>query len=100
MKLTTEVSSTLPLNAVLTAHPLDKDGRVIDGVSVTGGNIPANAQDVPVVLTMTGTVEHLDGIEFTAEVRPDGSSATLAPSQSMTLKKIRITVGGTYTKKF
>lgn len=100
MKLTTEVSSTLPLNAVLTAHPLDKDGRVIDGVSVTGGNIPANAQDVPVELTMTGTVEHLDGIEFTAEVRPDGSSATLAPSQSMTLKKIRITVGGTYTKKF
>ena len=53
-----------------------------------------------VELTMTGTVEHLDGIEFTAEVRPDGSSATLAPSQSMTLKKIRITVGGTYTKKF
>ena len=29
MKLTTEVSSTLPLNAVLTAHPLDKDGRVM-----------------------------------------------------------------------
>ena len=27
-------------------------------------------------------------------------TATLAPSQSMTLKKIRITVGGTYTKKF
>ncbi len=46
MKLTTEVSSRCRSTQVLTAHPLDKDGRVIDGVSVTRQH-PANAQDVP-----------------------------------------------------
>lgn len=100
LKLTTEVTSTLPIGAVLTAHPLDKEGCIINGVSVTGGNIPANAKDVPIELTITGEIEHLDGVEFTAEVRPDGSNTVLAPSQTITLSKIRVTVSGKYTKEF
>ncbi|MEE1022852.1 MAG: hypothetical protein U0L83_06955 [Muribaculaceae bacterium] len=100
MKLTTEVTSTLPLNAVLTAHPIDKDGHLVSGVSVEGGVIPANAAGVPVTLTVTGEVRHLDGIEFTAEVRPDGTSTVLRPSQTIRLDKIRVNVSGSYTKEF
>ncbi len=101
MKLTTEVSSTLPLNAVLTAHPLDKDGRVIDGVSVTGGNIPANAQDV----ARGAYRDRHRGASRRHRVHGGSASRRLvghprAFAEHLTLKKIRITVGGTYTKKF
>lgn len=100
LKVDADVTSTIPLNAILTAYPLDKQGHAINGVSVAGGNLPAGCTDHHIQLTITGPISHLDGVDFTAEVRPDGSGQTLAPSQQITLKNIRITVGGSYIKKF
>lgn len=100
LNIKTIVTSTIPLNAKLTAHPIDAEGKVINDVSVTGGDIPANATDQPIELNISGEVTHLDGIEFTAEVRPDGKAGTLAPSQNITLKNIKVNVSGKYLKKF
>lgn len=100
MVLACSASSTLPLNATLTAHPLDKDGHIINNVSVEGATLPANADNHDLRLNITGEIRHLDGVEFTATVRPDGSEAVLEPGMTITLKNIRVTVNGNYTTDF
>lgn len=100
LSLSTNVTSALPLSAKLTAHPIDTDGNIISTVSVKGADIPAGCKDLPITIEITGTVEHLDGVTFTAEVRADGTGEPLAPAQTITLKNIRATVSGKYTKEF
>jgi hypothetical protein len=47
---------------------------------------------------MTGTVTHLDGIEYVA-VLNSGSEEALTPKQTITLKNIKAKVSGNYTKE-
>lgn len=99
LEITTEITSTLPLDAVITGYPIDKSGNQISGVSIEGAVIPSGATDYPVTIRITGEVKHLDGITFTATVKPGANDEALSPSQTLTLKKVRAKVTGNYTKE-
>lgn len=99
LEITTEITSTLPLEAVITGYPIDKFGNQISGVSIEGAVIPSGATDYPVTIRITGEVKHLDGITFTATVKPGANDEALSPSQTLTLKKVRAKVTGNYTKE-
>lgn len=92
-----DVTSTIPMNATLTAYPIDKDGRTIASAKAET-TIPANAKDNHIVIKMQGPIKDLDGITFTARLTP-GSEEALAPSQTITLKNLKATVSGHYTLK-
>lgn len=100
LDVSANVTSTIPLNAKLEIHPLDRNGKLISGVTVTPAEVPAGKKDHPITVTITGTIEHLDGIRIEAIVRPDGNGTPLAPSQNISLANIRAKVNGSYTKKF
>jgi len=99
LEITTNITSTLPLNAHITGYPIDKYGNQISGVSIVGADIPAGATDYPVEIHITGEVKHLDGITFTATVEPGDNDEALSPNQTLTLKKVRVKVSGNYTKE-
>lgn len=99
LEITTEVTSTLPLEAIITGYPIDKFGKQISGVTIEGAKINPGAKDEPVTIRITGEVKHLDGITFTATVTPGPNDEALSPSQTLTLKKMRAKVTGNYTKE-
>lgn len=98
LSLTMTADSKLPLNATLSGHPLDKNGSAIPGVTIKPVEIKGMQDGQTVELVVEGTVEHLDGFEFTATVN-SASSEPLAPEQTITLKNIRAKVSGNYTKE-
>lgn len=103
------VTSTIPFDATLTGSPLDGEGNVITykdasgnivPVTIQGAVIPGGATDHPVKIIIDGEIRDLDGINFEAVVRPDGSSKPLAPEQSLTLKQSKVRISGKYIKDF
>ena len=98
LELEADATSTIPLEATIVAYPLDKHGNRISGVKATG-KLPANCTDEHIVITMEGTIEHLDGVTFEATVHP-GDENPLAPSQTIILKNLRARVSGSYLTDF
>lgn len=100
MKVTMTVDSDLSLSAKLSGTPLGKNGQPIPGVKVSEVTIPGNAHDYEVTITLEeGVVTNLDGFEFTATVT-SASEEALNPGQTISIKKLRATVSGHYTKEF
>ncbi len=94
-----DVTSTIPLKATFTAHPIDSDGNPIPNVTIEGAEISANADNQHIQIRTTGSIKKLDGIQFEAVVTP-GSNETLSPDQTITLKNVRARVSGSYTTDF
>jgi len=99
LTVTALASNACPIAAVLTAWPIDKDGKRITGVEIKSTTLDANSTDQELTIEMTGTVTHLDGVTFEARVNADNSEETLSPSQSIILKNIRARVTGYYEKE-
>jgi len=99
LEVNTNVTNATSLEAELTGYPIDVNGKQISGVEIVGATIPGGAKDAPVTIRITGEVRRLDGITFTATVRPSSNEA-LAPSQSITLSNIKVKVSGKYIKDF
>jgi len=99
LSLTATVSNGTPLGVDLYAWPLDVDGKRIAGVEVRSTHLAAGSADTPVTIEMTGTVTHLDGIEFEARVNGSDDTSALTPSQRIILKNIRARVSGYYEKE-
>ena len=101
LSLTCTVTNSCPVSAELRAYPIDKDGNRIPGVELkTLQPIAANSTDQAVVIEMTGTIKHLDGVIYEAVVNAGSSEEALSPNQTIVLKNIRATVSGYYEKKF
>ena len=83
---------------MLTAYPIDKDGRRIGDVEITGAEIKAGAKDQPITLVLTGQVRMLDGLRYNVTVT-DADSKVLTPEMSLSLSNIRAKVSGEYVKK-
>ncbi len=93
-----EADNNLPLDALLSGHPLDIDGNPISGVTIHPVTLKADTKGQKVEIVVEGTVTHLDGFEFTATV--DSSSGTvISPDQTLLLSNIRGRITGFYTKK-
>ena len=99
LEIEADVTSTIPLKASLTGHPINTNGEPISGVTIEGAEIEANAQNQHILIRTTGEVRNLDGIRFEAVVVP-GSSETLSPTQTLTLTNVHARVSGSYTTEF
>ena len=90
------ISTDIPIDLNFTGYPIDAEGNQIDGVTIEGGVVPANAKDHELHLHITGEIHRLDGIRFSAVATDDGSDSALAPGMTITLTNIRPTVSGYY----
>lgn len=98
--VTASGSNATPLNASVTAYPVDVNGNRISGVEIVTENMLAgNSTDSPLRIVLKGVVKHFDGIIFEAHVTTAGSENPISPSQAITLKDIRVTVSGYYEKE-
>lgn len=99
LKVTANITTDLPANIHIVAFPLDKEGHVIPGTEITGADISGPSTDKPIVITLTGEIKHLDGVEIQAVATATDGRTPLSPQQSIILSNIRATVSGNYTKK-
>lgn len=99
LSLTATITNNCPVGVELTAWPIDVNGERIKGVEVRSSHVDANAADVPLVISMTGEVRHLDGVIFEARVNGSSNSTALAPDQTITIKNVRAKVSGYYEKE-
>ena len=93
-----DVTNLLPFDGELTAYPIDVNGNRIQGVEVKSSKIEAGTKDVPVTIEMTGTITHLDGVTFIARLN-SANRDPLTPSETITLKNIRVKVSDYYEKE-
>lgn len=98
LSVSLNVTNMLQFDGELTAYPIDVEGKRIPGVTISSSKISAHSTDEPVTITMTGTVQHLDGVIFVARLNSAGREP-LAPSESIVLKNIRVKVSGFYDKE-
>lgn len=96
LSVSVNVDNGTPLGFKLTAYPLDKDGNRISGVDITASSIAPNTANQEVVISMTGEISGLDGIEYVAEAHAGSAENALRPNMSLHLSNIRATVSGYY----
>lgn len=99
LEIATTVSSNVPFSLKLTGYPIDVNGNRINNVSIEGADIPANADNQAVTISISGAITHLDGIVFTAVGNVPANAQALAPQQSIICRDIRATVSGYYEKE-
>lgn len=98
LSLTATADSDLPVDAVITAYPIDKDGNRIGDVEITGARLSAMTKGQPITMTMHGTIKMLDGLKYVVKVDQADSKA-LSPDMSIKLINVRPRVSGEYVRK-
>ncbi len=99
LKVNATITNNLPADITITGYPIDVEGKRINNVTVEGVVIDANAVDQPLNIFITGEITHLDGIYFKAEASIPADNSTLKPSETISLKNIKVTVSGNYIKE-
>lgn len=101
LTVTAKVTTDVPLTLNFTGYPIDKDGKQIGNVEITGADVPAFATDYPITLVVTGAFAGLNGITIDAKAAPlPGEDAdALTPDMNIDLKGIRAKVSGHYDTK-
>lgn len=94
LKVSTEITNDLPFDITLSAKPLSTSGP-IEGASITPVTVKGGSSE-NITIEVTGTITHLDGIEFTANATSDADASSLKPTQTITLKNTKVTVSGYY----
>lgn len=98
LTVTATADTDLPVEAELTAYPIDADGNRIGNVEITGTTLQPMAQGQQITLTMNGTVSRLDGLRYIVKVKSDDSKV-LTPQMSISLKDVKARVTGEYIKE-
>lgn len=102
MTVTAEITSDVPVSLDFTGYPIDRDGRQIGDVQITGANVPAKAQNYKIELKITGAVQGIDGIRYKAVAapKPGEDASALREDMSIIISNVRATVSGSYTTDF
>jgi len=98
LAVTANVTNNLPVSVHLSGYPIDIDGRKINGVEITGADIKAGETST-LDLRITGSINHFDGITFTAKVLSSDTNTPIGPSQKIELTDIKATVSGFYVRE-
>ncbi|MDE6417697.1 MAG: hypothetical protein K2K49_00605, partial [Duncaniella sp.] len=99
IEISMDVTSDIPFSLKLSGYPIDKEGKQINNVKIADVEIPANAKGQNVVIRTTGTINNLDGFNYTATgYVPEDMETPLSPNQNIRLENIRVKVSGHYTK--
>ena len=96
--VTALADSDLPVDAILSAYPIDKQGNRIEGTEITGAHLKAMAKGEPITLTLHGTVRDLDGLRYVVKVN-QADSKVLTPQMNIRLSNVRARVSGEYVKE-
>lgn len=100
LRVSATATNNCPVAATLRAYPIDKNGNRITGVEIKSLEpLAANSANQEIVIEMTGTVTHLDGIIYEATLTGSAAGTPLSPAQTVVLSNIRATVSGYYDKK-
>ncbi len=98
-----EVTTDVPLDLVLTAYPIDKDGKKIldaEGKTISGtANVSHTSDKTPLTIEIVGEIKHLDGIILDAFIHGTDENLSLTPVQTIKLDNVRAKVSGTYEKE-
>ncbi len=105
LKVSADVSNSLPFEITLSGTPLDANGQPIVDASthqpVTLGPVKIAANGTSHIDLMTsGAITNLDGIEYKAEGVVAQETGALKPSTPIHLTNIRVTVSGSYRDSF
>lgn len=100
LSISMHVKSDVPINFKLEAYPIDAKGNQINTVKIEPVDIIAG-QEQDIVIRITGEINHLDGITYTATgYVPEGMSSALSKNMSLNCTNIRATFSGYYVKEF
>lgn len=101
LKVAATVTNSLPVDIIVSGTPLDVNGnpcvdpKTKQPVKLEGLKVAAGATS-PIELRSTGTIVGIDGIRYTATCDVKEAGKVLKPSETIDLKNIRVTVGGSY----
>lgn len=119
--VTAEIENAVPLDLLASVEPLDVNGKIISGITVTSVSVPAasiatdlssdaaiaaSATTTPVELTMTlstpALLSQLDRLRFrvNAAAGQSTSTGTLSSKQYIIVKNMRIKLTGNITANF
>lgn len=101
LTLSFDASSEIPFDLKIKVYPIDKDGkRIPDAVSSTA-HLTSMAKNEPVNISITGLIQHLDGLIIEAKVDVDnkGEEIVLDPNLKIDIKNSKATVTGYYEKE-
>ena len=104
VEVNADISTDVPLELDVKVYPIDVNGnKIYDNGEVVYGYTETTVlygMDEPIDIYVSGTVTHLDGIIVEARVTgTDETDEALQATQTITLKNIRATVSGTYSKE-
>ena len=90
------VSNDLPVDVELTGYPIDRNGDEIPGVKIEGMHLETGVEDSPLHISISGNIEHLDGVYFEAVAKSTPSELSLKPNEHIILKNVKVKVSGHY----
>ncbi len=99
-----DCETDFPISAAFTVYPIDPAGKRIcneDGTPITGtiDKKITPGMSAPIVIRMEGNVRHLDGIIIEARLDEADGQTPLKPTQTISLKNIKVKVSGSYEKE-
>jgi len=101
LKVEATVTNSLPVDIVVSGIPLDVNGqpcvdpKTKQPVKLEGLEVAAGAT-ASIELHSTGTIVGIDGIRYTATCEVKKAGQVLRPAETIDIRNIRVTVGGTY----
>lgn len=101
LKVTATLDSDIPLNAIVSIYPIDKQGKIIPGIEFNNAELKSNQTDQEFLFEQkSGEITKLGGFILRATIVADDAVKTLSPVQSITVRNLKGTVSGYYQDKF
>ena len=94
-----DVNSEIPLKVEISFNPIDVNGKIIKNVKSNVVKLNATKSMQPIEINLEGEIKNLDGIIIRAKlIGAQGES--IAPSQTINFKNLKIAVTGDYVDEF
>ena len=94
-----DVNSEIPLKVEISFNPIDVNGKMIKNVKSNVVKLNATKDMQPIEINLEGEIKNLDGIIIRAKlIGAQGES--IAPSQTINFKNLKIAVTGDYVDEF
>ena len=94
-----DVNSEIPLKVEISFNPIDVNGKIIRNVKSNVVKLNATKDMQPIEINLEGEIKNLDGIIIRAKlIGAQGES--IAPSQTINFKNLKIAVTGEYVDEF
>lgn len=94
-----DVNSEIPLKVEISFNPIDVNGKIIKNVKSNVVKLNATKDMQPIEINLEGEIKNLDGIIIRAKLI-GAKGESIAPSQTINFKNLKIAVTGDYVDEF